>query len=642
MKEHLKLNYALKISRLFLVIVILSTCYYNPCFSQSINDSIAVSLLAEIEARSEMANSKEYEKVIKYYFAVAPQKALDVCERWVEKAKNFKDKISETDALINLSKCNIILGKFDEAGTAALKGIKLAARCGYPDGEALHFGNLGVIAEMKGDNTQAIKHYLKADSVFAMTGNLKNRAFIENNLGIVYNNIQLFEKSLEYYNRALKHKIELRDTIGTASTYVNIGVLYESLKNDYNKALDFYMVAAVIYDKYGLLPQRATIYNNIGLIYLNTGDIVKSKESLINALKIREQIGDITGVASTKLNLALYSQKAHNINDQIRYAFESASIFEKAGVKPKLAESHKLLADAYETIGKPASSLYHLKQYVSLRDSVLNEENQKTVQELEAKYQNEVNQKKITILQQENRIGKLILIALILAFITISVTLFFIFRQIKLNNKHKQMKSELRILRMQMNPHFIFNSISSIQAYMLKNNSDAASAYLLRFATLMRSIMNQSAKDIISLKEEIETLENYFALENMRREEAVNCIVNVKEGTDTEDVFIPPMLVQPFVENSFKHAFKEENKGNKIEIIFAIEEDMLVVSIEDNGIGMNNSGRGPDGHISLATNIFRQRMEVMGKSWGKRVEFSIDDLAKKGGNGTRISFKIPA
>ena len=150
MKEHLKLYYALKISLLFLVFVILSICYGNSCFSQSINDSTAVSILAEIEARSEMANSKEYEKVIKYYFAVAPQKALDICERWVEKAKNFKDKISETDALINLSKCNIILGKFDEAGTAAFNGIKLAGRCGYPDGEALHFGNLGVIAEMKG------------------------------------------------------------------------------------------------------------------------------------------------------------------------------------------------------------------------------------------------------------------------------------------------------------------------------------------------------------------------------------------------------------------------------------------------------------------------------------------------------------
>jgi len=641
MNDLFKRSIKSNMSGLHMLFVLISMLLSFSSFAQSMNDSTAARTLLEIESRDEMAKTQEYEKVIKYYFAVAPQKAADLCGVWIKKAHKYNDKNSETDALINLSKSNIILGNFDQAGQTALDGVKLARKAGYLNGEAFLFGNLGVVAEMKGDNIQAIKHYLKADSIFSITGNLKNLAFVENNLGIVYNNIQLFDKSLEFYNKALKHKTEIADTVGLASTYVNIGVLYESLKKDYEKALHFYKVAGEIYDKYGLLPQRATIYNNIGLIYLNNGELIKSEESLLKALKIREQIGDNTGVASTKLNLALYAQKAGKLKDQIKYASESIAIFETAGIKPKIAESHRLLADIYENAGDPSSSLIHLKQYVSIRDSVLNEKSQKTVQELEAKYQNEVNQKRITILQQKNKIGKLVQIALILAIIIVILGFFSVFRQIKLTNKHKELEAENRFLRMQMNPHFIFNSIASIQGYMQNSDSASAMEYLAKFASLMRSVLNHSLKDVITLKEEMSYLENYFTLENIRRSNSIKWSIIAAPSIDSEEIMIPPMLVQPFVENAFKYAFTKDSQENKIEVVFEMEDDMLKVSIADNGVGITSTLGNNMGHISMATDIFRQRVNIMGKRWGKSVQFSIIDLADNRGKGTSVFFKIP-
>ncbi len=630
------------VKRTLLIIIFLCFNLVLLYSAKPLNDSIVRKQILEIEHNSAMSKTEEYEKVIRFFFATSPKEAVEICNRWIKKADKLKDRNSMADAYTNLGKANIILGNYKEAEVAGEKAIKIYSKTGNLNGIGSQYGNLGVIAEMTGDYALAVSRYLKADSLFSLTGNTKSLAFVENNIGIVYNNMKLFDKSLAYYTKALQHKTGLKDSLGIASTHVNIGVLYESLKTDYDKALDHYEEARRIYDIYGLSPQRAATYNNIGLIKLNQGNLQEASGFFNEALEMRQQLQDKYGVASTKLNLALLAQKEMKFKDVIKYASESASIFKAADVKPKLAECHKLLAEAYEHNGESTKSLAELKNYIDLRDSVLNETNQKMVQELEAKYQNDVNQKKITILQQKNKINHLILIALLLAIVMIVLSIYFVLRHIRLKHTHEQLVVENRLFRTQMNPHFIFNTIGSVQSYMYDNDAKKASAYLSSFASLMRSILQQSSKDMITLSEEIVTLENYLQLENMRKGGVLRFSINVDENIDTGEILVPPMLVQPFAENAIKHAFKSESQDNEINITFVLNDDLLNVKIEDNGVGIDSkiTGDNPEGHISMASKIFEQRMKLLGRKWNKSVDFKIEDLSAYGRTGTSVSFNI--
>lgn len=609
--------------------------------SQGIDSSNIDKIRLEIEQRATLASNSEYEKVVRYYLLSAPEEAIEVCNNWFIKAGQFNNQTAQVDALNSVSRVKITHGNYSEAESDCQKAIIICKEYDNREGLANQFGNLGVIAELTGNYPKAVQYYLSADSVYTITGNIKNRAYIENNLGIVYSNIKVFEKSLFYYLQALEHKKALNDSAGMASTYINIGVLYESVKHDYNKALNQYQKAKAILDKSGLTPAKASVYNNIGLILLHQNKLNDAREFFNTALLMQKSLQSKYGIASTILNLALLSQKEKDFKTSVAFANQSAEIYEQNNVKPKLAECYKLLAEGYESMGQSKPALDNFKKYVSIQDSILNEANLKTTRELEARYQNEVSQKKITILEQQNKINRLILIALLLGIAAVVISALLILRQRRLKQNMHQLTVEHRLLRTQLNPHFIFNSIGSVQNFMHRNDSKKASAYLANFAVLMRAILEQSKHDLITLAEEIRTLENYLLLEQMRNNNSFRYEIITGDNLEPEETDIPPMLIQPFVENAIKHAFNNESPHNKITIMFTRNKQLLNVQITDNGCGINSTMHQSKEHKSMATEIFVQRLHTFGKKWEKLAGFTIEDLSHSGNSGTRVCFNVP-
>ncbi len=200
---------------------------------------------------------------------------------------------------------------------------------------------------------------------------------------------------------------------------------------------------------------------------------------------------------------------------------------------------------------------------------------------------------------------------------------------------------ERKALRLQMNPHFIFNALDSISSFIFKNDVEQAVRYLNNFAKLMRLTLESSMEHLHPVESEVSILKNYLELEKLRFQGKLEYEIDVTDDIDY-DVGIPPMLVQPHVENAILHGIKPKEGKGKVWIRFFVENELLVCEIEDDGIGREKSReiQKQKDHRSMATQINRDRLELLRKSLGGKVEISISDNIK--GPGTLVRISLPA
>jgi LytS/YehU family sensor histidine kinase len=202
-------------------------------------------------------------------------------------------------------------------------------------------------------------------------------------------------------------------------------------------------------------------------------------------------------------------------------------------------------------------------------------------------------------------------------------------------------------LRSQMNPHFIFNSLSIVQNFIVKHNDAKASIYLSRFSELVRSILNNSSQEQITLEEELATIGNYLALQKVRFSDQFDYELEVDETLDPESTFVPPMLTQPFIENAIEHGIRNLGSKGKIDIRFIRRDDKILLEIEDNGIGREKAEellrQRDKTHKSMATAITLERIVVLNRKLKRKISLEIVDMKDDHGEakGTRVVFGVP-
>jgi ligand-binding sensor domain-containing protein len=232
--------------------------------------------------------------------------------------------------------------------------------------------------------------------------------------------------------------------------------------------------------------------------------------------------------------------------------------------------------------------------------------------------------------------------------IFLAIYLFIMLMKKKSRRKNQYLEMEQKLLRSQMNPHFIFNSLSSIQSFILDNNPVKAGSYLSRFADLIRSILYNSREAFVPVYKELKTLENYIELQQLRFDSRFDFNLEVDTEIDTEYFSIPPMMAQPFVENSIEHGMNELERQGHLNIRFTKKEDTLVITICDNGIGLAESGRKNRKkaieHRSLATLITKERLSLFNRSYKvKKYKLEMNEMKGEGGinEGTEVIITIP-
>jgi sensor histidine kinase YesM len=231
--------------------------------------------------------------------------------------------------------------------------------------------------------------------------------------------------------------------------------------------------------------------------------------------------------------------------------------------------------------------------------------------------------------------------SLIGVLILLTGLIIFIFRTLK-KVQIKNKKIALQSLRREMNPHFIFNSLNSVNHFIATNNELEANQYLTKFSKLMRGVMENSTEDFIPLQQELDLLQNYLALEKTRFADKFDYEIRVDESLNMQSLKIPGMLVQPFLENAVWHGLRYRSEKGFLKLSFEKEDQHLKITIEDNGIGIEESKKQKTEHQKAregrGMKNTLERIQLLNDLYKKDITCSVKD--KENSSGVLVTLKI--
>ena len=557
-------------------------------------------------------------------------------------------------------------GNFATALNYRLKELTLWQKLQYEENVCTTLGNIGVCYSDLGDNVKALKYYIFSLEM-AEKLNMTNQEISSlTNIATIYDGQKNFEKALEYYFKSLKLAERYNYEENAAINLGNIGNVYSDQGN-YSKAITFYLKALKIDKHLDNKNLISSVYANIGAVYQHQSDSAttkgnttlvgeKSHQALdyyFKALKYTEALGNEYLQAYALGNIGEIYVTLKQFKEAEEYLNKSFEIATKINSIEVITDAHHRFHDLYKKLNQSDKALQHYEKYIALRDSISNEDNKKIISELQVKFESEKKEVENKTLVQENKLQTLqinnnryLMGGLISLFILILGIGFLIIRQNKLKAKQLVVQFEQQLLRTQMNPHFIFNSLASIESFIYDHQPKEAGVYLSNFSRLMRLILENSALEYITLEKEIEFLNYYLSLQKLRLDDNLSYTIEVDKNIDPEQIYLPPMLTQPFIENAIEHGFRGSEKPGDIKVLFNLVFTNLQVQIIDNGIGIDKAQQQKDlhkKHKSMATQITMERLAFLNKSKKKKLSFTYTDMTdtQTGLSGTKIVFLIP-
>ena len=545
-------------------------------------------------------------------------------------------------------------GDFANALSSFKKALQIVIATNDSAMMARRYGNIGVIYDHLGDYVKSIEYYQKALEIFEEQDFKGGMAFIYNNMGVISEEMGNSQNALLYHKQALKMKTVLKDKSGMGNSLNNIGVVYEQLLSNYDSAIYFQKKALKVFKDLDDKRRIAISLSNIGAIHLKKHDIDSAVFYAEKALELSRLTSDENGISSALLKLGKAYDQMGQFQMAEAYYLQCLKTSQKIGIRKRVTEIYEALAKLYHELHQDNKAYnYHVK-YSMLKDSLINEENNKQIAELKTRYELEKKDKQLKELSLENFLQKesithynflLATIFLIVSLVTVIAVL--LVRQNRLKARHQTAELRQKLLRSQMNPHFIFNTLFSIQTYMLENDAISASRFLSKFAKLMRHILENSKHEFVTLENEIEFVNQYLFIQQLRFDESFKYEVVFDEREEgTSQILIPPMLSQPFIENAIDHGIRNMDKEGVVKVRFSIRNENLIVTIVDNGVGFYHKKPGRQklkNHKSTGVENTRQRIKILANKYKSEYLFEIRDLSREtpSGRGTIITFAIP-
>jgi len=548
-----------------------------------------------------------------------------------------------------------------------LKGVLLRDRSHYEEAINLHqsafelagtdtatiiysLNNLGVVYRRLDKPRIALDYHLKALTLSEKyCGDLliakRSTCVALNSIGNINLTLNQPDKALEMFKKSILLEKDLMNDLGVAINLQNIGYAYQAL-GKIDTAITFFRQSLEYNEKVNSTVGRSICLNSIGEYDLQKNQPVEALKSFNMALVFAEKSGDRYYISQTHANLgkAYMALKRFDLASAELEKYNLMAVEINSGLLIK--ESNNLLADFYEKTGNPKLALSHLKSAIAVNDSVVNEKNSRYLNELQTLYEANKKQQQIELLTAENEIKTQRVIMLLILIATIIGLSGMVYLGIRKRTSQQRTELELKLFRSQMDPHFIFNALGSIQSFMYHNEPGKAASYLGQFSSLTRSVLKNSSRELITLGEELDTLRNYLEIEKMRKRDCFNYEIIVDEAVEPDFIFVPPIILQPFAENAIIHGFqRKECKDGMISITVKNFPSHIIISITDNGIGINASlkSKAEKNHQSMGLTIFKERMRLIERKYKKTVNFEISDLGEKkpAQSGTLVSIHFP-
>jgi len=536
----------------------------------------------------------------------------------------------------------------------ALEYFSLALEIAQTNQDSLRIAkmhsNIGVIKDVIGNYSGAIESYQQSLSIYEKLNNKEGRESVLNNIGIVYEEMENPDKALEYYFQALNLKKERGDLKSMGSTYNNIAIIFRFFKDDSDSAYYYYNQALRVYEEINADEEKAPIYCNLGLILLGEGKVKQSQDLFKKALITFQQTQDPKSIANALYYLGLADYADSKYNEALKYFLQSLELAQESNLRKLQSQLYNDLSRLYEKTGDYKKALEYNNKYQELKEDLLNLEKVKQIHQLEINFEVEKREQEIALLKKQTELGELelywsrtITYSLIVIFVLTVIIIVLIYHRNRIKKEQELLVLQTRLFRSQTSPHFIFNSLMSIQTFLLANKVEKASEYLIDFAKLIRSILQHTRESFITLDKEIEVLQQYVKLEKLRFSDKFDFEFTI-DVDDAEEILIPPMLAQPFIENAIIHGLVPSKEKGFLRIAIEEKNEKLIIQIEDNGVGRHsksNQKQSAD-HKSMATDITNQRVVLIAKRFNKNISMETIDLFHKDNKpaGTKVLFTI--
>ena len=620
----------------------------------------------------------------------ASLKKINEYKSLIEKAKAENDTLSQARYYYKLGNLYDYIGYPDSGKNDLLIALKLAKKINNNKAIASISNALATIYSSHGNHLDAINLYQKSYSTFLAIPDSASASDVSINISAEYSEIGDYQKSLAMAFNALHTRLLMKDSTNIAKYYQQIAGIYDMLGN--KEKWKAYVMKAYRISKNKKLTSfytRMGIMNELGAVYLWEKKYDKAEQiydSIYAKSKRKDYLNGMTTALMNKVALykkrknykkalqvangALKINKAKNriykiIYDTIeigkinkilgrtvsaekslKYGLQLADKYNFPEQKAKIYKELSLIAAQK---GKYKSAYLYQINYQTIKDSIANIETKKQILNLEAKYHSVENKMKINSLKNENLLKETkiqtqrrMTIAIIAGGLFLIIILIMLYIQKQLKTKNSILAMEHKLVRTQMNPHFLFNSLIAIQGYVLKNKKLEASNYLSQYAGLMRAILESSRENFITLEEEIKIVKRYVSLQQLRFENSFHFILSVDENLETSSYVIPPMILQPFIENAIEHGLRNIDDEEKfLKVVYKVTGDKLLISVEDNGKGIENN-TGVKKHKSLAMQITKERLINITKLFKIKVDLSVVNLASiEQTRGTRVELTFP-
>ncbi|MBL0146904.1 MAG: histidine kinase [Chitinophagaceae bacterium] len=401
------------------------------------------------------------------------------------------------------------------------------------------------------------------------------------------------EKSLKYNLQHLALSKQLKDTIEFSRSYFNLSGTEEESKN-WTKAMAYLDSGYLFIDK----------TDSIDLF-----DYHANKASLLDELK--------------------------NYKEAALYADSSLFFAKKTAHILTISQSYNLISKIAQAQGDYKKALEYSNFERVILDSISNVDKTEAVAELEKKYNQAKNENTIKDLDKKKQFYLFLAIAGLLAATAIG----FFLRQQQLKHKKNILETEQRLNRARMNPHFFFNALTTLQKFALKeNDGQAMASNLSKFSNIMRETLESTYKEYVTIEQEMEFLNEYLEVQKIRFPKAFTYEVSADKNLDIDELQIPAMIIQPFVENSIEHGFAGADYPGNVSIKFASENKELLIEIKDNGKGLNTTVKENNEHISRASQIIKDRIYLLNIKLKTKAGFRIDNAE---GGGVIVKIHLP-
>ncbi len=598
------------------------------------------SLLILLSISNTIQSQTEELAIVEHYILKSKelsQKNIDSSFFYIEDALRLSRELKNDSLVvksnIQYSSLYLFTKKFDSADSILQINLKNDKIPLHLKGQTWH--NLASIAYQKQNFEKALELYIKVAVTTEKSGNKKLLVNTYTNIGVINAQLQNTANAQKYLEKA----VALADNNEALmlQLLVNLSSIYkqQQLLNKFEISI---FKAEKLANKYNSKRTLSAIYNNLSDYYTsNKTNFEKAVFYGKKAVALKKELKHSNNLSLPFNNLGYAHLKNKEYKTAIQY-LDSALPNAKGLLKSYVYNN---LKNAYLGVNNYQKAMYFADLKDAIKDSLNNAQQKEKVADITEKYESEKKEQKIKLLNAKSELqsGKIenqrnLLVGMILGILMIAALVLLWFKNQKITQSLQQASLQHKLLQTQLNPHFLFHSLNNIQSFIYLNKKEESLNYLGSYSKLMRSIFDHSSVNFITVKEDTESMQAYLELQRVNFEN--NTIFSIHTDSDISEYLIPPMFVQPYIENAIQHGIKNIENG-KVSVNYYNKEDSIEVSIFDNGKGIQPKNNNRLLSKESSTSVIMQRI----KNLEKTHNYKVIQLATSDVNGTTIRLIFP-